>query len=111
MIWLTTKMILSGVIIAGASWLAGRRPVLAGFVIALPLMSMLAILFSYLEYKDMGKINQFAVSILTAVPLSLLFFLPFFLNKWMKMSFGLTYLLGVVCIALAYFVHHLFFKA
>lgn len=110
MIWFIAKTVLSGVIIAGASWLAGRRPVLAGFIIALPLMSILAILFSYLEYRDMGKINQFAVSILTAVPLSLLFFLPFFLNKWIKMNFGLTYVLGVACIALAYFVHHMIFK-
>jgi hypothetical protein len=106
-----TQTICSAVIIAFASWLAGRKPVLAGFIVALPLMSMLAILFSFLRYRDMSKINEFAVSIVTAVPLSLVFFLPFFLNKWLKMSFALTYLLGILLIVIAFVVHRFIFKS
>lgn len=75
-------------LIACASWLAGRKPVLAGFIIALPLTSMIAILFSYAEYRDMDKINAFARSIFVVVPLSLTFFVPFLLNKWLKLNFG-----------------------
>lgn len=109
--WFVIKTFLSGVLIAFASWLAGRKPVLAGFLIALPLMSTLSILFSYLEYRDMEKINQFAVSILVAVPLSLTFFIPFVLNRWLKMSFLPTYLLAIASVALAYFLHSTFFKS
>ncbi len=83
---------------------------LAGFVIALPIMSMLSILFSYLQYRDMEKINEFAVSILTAVPLSLLFFVPFLLNRWMKMTFPLSYASGILLLAGAYFLHHAVLK-
>ncbi len=104
------KTILSGIIIAFASWLAGKRPVLAGFIIALPLMSILSILFSYLEYRDMEKINQFAVSILIGVPLSLTFFIPFILNKWLKMGFLPTYLSALGLLTLAYFLHQMIFK-
>lgn len=110
MIWFLTKSLLSGVLIAFASWLAGRKPILAGFIIALPLMSILSIIFSYLEYRDMQKINQFAVSILAAVPLSLSFFIPFLLNRWLKMSFPVTYALAVSGVALAYLAHSLIFK-
>lgn len=109
--WFVAKIILSGVVIAAASWLAGRRPVLAGFLIALPIMSMLSILFSYLEFKDMEKINQFAVSILAAVPLSLFFFVPFLLNRWLKLGFAATYFLAISCVAAAYFIHAVLFKA
>jgi len=109
--WFLTKFILAGLIIAFASWLADRKPVLAGFIVALPLISMLAIVFSYLEFKDMNKINQFAVSILAAVPLSLFFFVPFLLNKWLKMSFPLTYALAMVFLILAYFAHSAIFKS
>jgi hypothetical protein len=101
----TFKIIFSGIIIAFASWLAGRKPILAGFIIALPLMSMLSILFTYSEYKDMAKINQFATSILFAVPLSLTFFVPFLLNKWIKLNFAATYCLALACLAGAYFLH------
>lgn len=104
--WIFSKIIFSAVIIAFASWLAGRKPVLAGFIIALPLMSMLSILFSYLQYRDMTKINEFAVSILVAVPLSLTFFIPFILNKWLRMGFTATYLSAFGCLIVAYFAHH-----
>ncbi len=108
--WFLIKTLLSGVVIAFASSLAGRKPVLAGFIIALPLMSILSILFSYLQYRDMQKINQFAQSILVAVPLSLLFFIPFLANKWLKMNFVTTYSLAFACLALGYFFHSLVFK-
>ena len=104
------KIIISGLVIAIASWLAGRNPVLAGFLVALPMISMMSILFSYLEYRDMGKINQFAVSILVSVPLSLLFFVPFVMNKWLKMNFALTYLSAIGCLALAYLAQSLIFR-
>ena len=105
------KVLISSVLIAFASWLSRRQSVLAGFIIALPLVSMLSILFSYWEYRDMEKINQFAASIFMAVPLSLVFFVPFLLNKWVKMSFALTYLSAIGCLAAAYFIHHLIFKS
>lgn len=104
------KALLSGAIIAYASWLAGRKPILAGFIIALPLMSMLSVIFSYLEYRDMQKINQFAQSIFVAVPLSLSFFIPFLLNKWLKTGFFSTYFLAVGCLALAYLIHSFILK-
>ncbi len=111
MIAFFVKIIVSSVLIALSSWLAGKKPVLAGFIIALPLSSMLAILFSYLEYKNMAKINEFAVSILAAVPLSLFFFVPFLLNKWLKLNFALTYLLAIACVGIAFILHNLIFKS
>ena len=61
------KVLILGIIISYASWLAGRKPALAGFIVALPFVSLLSIIFSYLEYRDMAKLNQFAVSILVAI--------------------------------------------
>jgi hypothetical protein len=110
-VYVLLKAFLSGLIIVFCAWLAGRKPVLAGFLIALPLMSVLSILFSYLQYRDIAKINQFATSILLAVPLSLFFFLPFILNKWLKMNFAWTFILALVCLFLAYFLHSLIFKS
>jgi len=109
--WFLAKVLISGIVIAYAASLAGKKPVLAGFIIALPLMSMLSIFFSYLQYRDMEKVDQFAVSILVAAPLSLAFFVPFLLNKWLRLGFPLTYVLGIGCLSLAYWLHSLVFKA
>jgi len=99
------KIIISAFLIAFASWLAGKKPVLAGFIIALPLASMLAIFFAYFEHHDMDKLNKFAISIVVAVPLSLSFFLPFLMNKWFKLDFAYSYILGFVLLICAYFIH------
>ena len=52
MLFFLLKVIGAGIIIAFASWLAGQNPKLAGFIIALPLVSLIAILFSYYEHND-----------------------------------------------------------
>lgn len=98
------KVLISGVIVALASWLAGRKPVLAGFIVAIPIISILSIFWSYLEYRDMAKINQFAVTILVAVPISLSFFVPFVLNRWLKFGFLPTMVFALGLLALIYYV-------
>lgn len=104
------KVIVSAVLISSASWLAGKKPVLAGLLIALPLTSMLGILFAYREHHDMAKINQFASSIFVAVPLSLTFFIPFLLNRWLKMNFAMTFGLGIALLVICYYLAVVWFK-
>ena len=93
--WL--KILISSFIIAGASHLAGKKPLLAGFIVALPFTSLLSLTWAYIEHRDMQKVNNFAVSILVAVPLSLAFFIPFCMNRWLKMNFVLSLVLGILC--------------
>ncbi len=108
--WFLGKILISAIIIAFASWLAGQKTFLAGFIVALPVTSILTLLFSYLEYRDITKINELAVSILVSVPLSLLFFLPFALNRWLKMNFALSFGLGFLFLFVAFLIHHSLFK-
>ncbi len=37
-------------------------------------------------------------------------FIPFFLNKWLKLNFALTYGFAIICLILAYAAHHFIFK-
>lgn len=104
------KVFISAFVIAGASYLAGRKPVLAGFIVALPLISILSLSWAYLEHRDMDKINAFAVSILLAVPLSLTFFAPFAANRWLKLNFFLSLTLGLVCLAFSYGLSYLILR-
>lgn len=103
------KMVMAGLIVAFTSWLAGRKALLAGFVIALPVISMISLCFIYFETRDMDKVNQYAVSILTAVPLSLLFFLPFVLNRWFNLNFPLSFGLGLALLFAAFLAHRTIF--
>ena len=99
------KVLLAASVIAFASWLSGKKPELSGFIIALPLASLIALVFSYLEHKNPETSVTFAKSILVGVPVSYLFFLPFFFAKSLSMNFWLIYSLGVVLLILGFFVH------
>ena len=79
-------------------------------VMELKILSILSIFFSYLQYRDMQKINEFATSILIGVPLSLTFFLPFILNRWLKMNFIMTFSSALLCLAISYGIHHLILR-
>ncbi len=97
--------------IAFSSWLAGKRPELAGFILALPIMTLMTLPFNFVEYQNPENTVTFAKSILVAVPLSLTFFIPFLAaNKIMALApegygFWLVYFAGILCLTAAYFIH------
>ena len=100
-----SKVLLAALVIAFASWLSGKKPELSGFIIALPIASMIAIVFSYLEHKNSENSVIFAKSILVGVPISYLFFVPFFFAKSFNLNFWLIYGLGLILLIIGYFLH------
>tara|TARA_B100000674_G_C37680992_1_gene841530 strand:- start:398 stop:733 length:336 start_codon:yes stop_codon:yes gene_type:complete len=99
------KALLAALVIAFASWLSGKKPELSGFIIALPIASIIAIAYSYLEHKNAENSVIFAKSILIGVPVSYLFFLPFFFAKNFNMNFWMIYGLGIILLVIGYFIH------
>lgn len=105
MYWPVIKIIISVSVIVFSSWLSNKRPELAGFIIALPISTLLVLAFSYGEYNDPAASIKFAKSILTAIPLSLLFFVPFLLADKLPLPFWGLYALGIALLAVGYFAH------
>jgi len=104
------KVLIVASVIVFTSWLAQKKPALAGFIIALPIASMLALIFTYAETRDSGAAITFAKSIFVAVPISYLFFLPFFVSDKLKLDFIGTYVLGLILLILGYFIHQYIMK-
>ncbi len=105
MIWTIAKLAIASSVIAFSSWLAGKRPVLAGFVLALPISTLLALAFNQAEFRDWEKSVAFAKSIFLAIPLSLLFFLPFLLAERLRWPFWGLYAGGLGLLVLGYGIH------
>ena len=99
------KTLVAAVIISFCSWYAGKRPDIAGFLIAMPLLSIIALAFSYTEYKNPQNTIAFAKSIFVGVPVSLLFFVPFLLAEKLNLSFWQSYIAGLVLLVGGYFLH------
>lgn len=109
MVWTTAKVFVAAAVITFTSWLANKKPGLAGFILALPISSLLALAFFYTEYRDPGKATTFAKSIFVSVPLSLTFFLPFLFAEKSRFPFWGNYGLGLVLLALSYLIHRRLF--
>ena len=99
------KIFLSAIVIGIVSWLSGKRIHLAGFLTALPLTTLLALAFSQLEWKNQAQSVAYAKSVFLAVPISLLFFIPFLFATKLNLSFWACYVLGIILLVLGYFIH------
>lgn len=76
------KVLISALIVAGVATLARRYTVAAALLASLPLTSLLAIIWLYVDTRDTAQVVALTSSILWAVIPSLLFFiaLPLFLR-------------------------------
>lgn len=101
--------LVSALVIGVAAWLSRRYPVSMGFLIALPLATMLVLPLAYLQHKDPASVFQMARSILVALPITLLFFVPFLMRD--RFSFWGAYALGCALLPVGYLVHRAIMRA
>lgn len=99
------KAVIAGCIVSFASWLAGRAPVMAGFLVALPISTAILLPMSYTEHGSFENTVLLAKSIAVAVPLTLTFFVPFFLASRLGLGFWTAYPLAFLCLGVGYGLH------
>lgn len=105
MLFTVLKVGIAVSVITFASWLSGKKPELAGFITALPLVSILAIAFSFQQHQDFTATTHYARSIIVAVPVSWLFFAPFFVPEKWNPGFWASWGLGLLLLVGGYFIH------
>ncbi len=101
--------LVSALVIGVAAWISRRYPVSAGFLIALPLATLLVLPLAYLQHRDTASAFEMARSILVALPITLLFFIPFLMRD--RFSFWGAYALGCALLPVGYFVHRAILRA
>ncbi len=99
------KIVISSLVISFASWLSNKKPQLAGFIIALPLTTIIALFFSYIEHGDKSKSVAFAKSIFIGIPATLTFFIPFIFNKFLGLNFWASFILGIIFLIIGFIIH------
>ena len=101
--------LVSALVIGVAAWLSRRYPTAAGFLIALPLATLLVLPLAYLQHRDAGSVFNMARSILVALPITVLFFVPFLMRD--RFSFWGAYALGCALLPVGYFMHRAIMRA
>lgn len=105
------KTVFAAIIISFVSWLSGKKTGLAGFLTALPLTTLLALAFSHMEWGNTEQSVQYAKSVFVAIPVTLLFFVPFLLAEKLNLSFWGCYGSGIGLLGLGYFIHTFIFRS
>lgn len=105
MLFFAFKIGVSAIIIAFAAWLSGKRPETAGFITALPLVTLLVLPFAHAEHSDAENSIKFARSIFIAIPVSMTFFIPFLFAHKMPFGFWGLYSSGIVLLICGFFAH------
>ncbi len=102
---LVLNILISASVISFASWLSGRSPALAGFMVAMPVATLIVLPMSYAEHRDAVISIELARSIFVAIPVTLMFFVPFLLSGRLGISFWQAYAIGCAILPLGFFVH------
>lgn len=90
-IFFIVKILISAFIIAIVSEIAKRYTLLGGLIAAMPITTLLSIIWIYLDKKDTVLISNFLISVVCGTILSFLFFVCaiFFLKKGLNFYFTL----------------------
>ncbi len=99
------NVLISACVISFAAWLSGRFPTLAGFMVALPVATLLVLPLAHLEHGDTRNTFVLARSILLALPITVTFFVPFLLADRFGLSFWQAYGLGCAALPLGFLVY------
>ena len=96
---------LSASLISIALWVAKQNPRLGGFIVSLPLSTLIVLALNRFQNPDSSSGVSLAKSIFVAIPASLTFFIPFLLSEKLKLSFWTCYGCGVALLGASYFIH------
>jgi len=104
------NMIISASVISLCVWLAGNSPRLAGFIISLPISTLLVLALNQIQHGESGNGVALAKSVFIAIPASLVFFIPFLLSEKFKIPFWVCYASGIALLGVAFFIHQYLFS-
>ena len=102
MIQYLIKLILSAAIIVVVSEVAKRSTLIAAIVVSLPLITMLSLIWLYIDTRDLEKVSQLSISIFWLVipSLSFLLILPQLLRY--QLNFFLSIALSSAAMVVVY---------
>lgn len=96
MTYLIGKYALTAFLVVAISEIAKRSTLLGAVLASIPLVSVLAIIWIYLETKDTARIAAFSTDIIWLVISSLILFI--ILPLLLKQGVGFWYSLGIGCV-------------
>ena len=106
--YLVIKLFITAIIIVAVSEIARRSTLLAGVIASIPLTSVLAITWLYIDTKNMKIVLDLSNSILLMIPPSLIFFIVLAICIRIKLDFAYSLIISLLSTGSVYWVYILF---
>jgi hypothetical protein len=94
-VWNGVRVALVAVTVVAVAELSKRYPRFGALFLSLPIVSVLALLLSWFQHKDLPAISRLSRETLILVPLSLPLFVPFALADRLQLSFWGAFAAGI----------------
>ncbi len=104
------KIVLTATLIVGISEIAKRSTTMGSILAALPITSLLALTWLYLDTKDRGKVEALSMGIFWAVIPSLVFFVILAILMRTTVPFGLAVIIAAALTVVVYLIYVLVLK-
>ncbi|NDP20456.1 MAG: DUF3147 family protein [Paludibacter sp.] len=104
MIYYIIKVLLSSITIVAISEISKRSTTMGSILASIPLVSLLAFIWMYIETKDVNKIAELSQGVFWLVIPSLLFFILFPVLLKKNVDFWVSLGLSLTIMILGYFV-------
>lgn len=100
-VWNIVRVVIAAATIVAVAELSKRFPRYGALLLSLPVVSVLAFLFSWFQYHDLSAISKLARETIVLVALGLPFFLPFAFAERLGVGFWTAMGLGVLLATLS----------
>jgi drug/metabolite transporter (DMT)-like permease len=94
--WNAVRVGIAAITVVAVAELSKRYPRHGALLLSLPIISILAILFSWFQHRDLPAITNLSRETLILVPLGLPFFLPLAFATRLGLSFWSAFAAGIV---------------
>ena len=98
--WTVLKTSISVLTIIAVSSVSQRSPRLAALLLTLPIVSILAFVFTWTEHHELQTVSRLARETLILVPLGLPFFVPLAFAERLGLSFWAAFVIGLLLASL-----------
>ena len=95
-LWAIARVLIAAIIIVAVAELSKRYPRYGAVLLSLPVVSILAFIFSWFQHRDLPAISKLARDTLVLVLLGLPFFVPFVLAQRLGLGFWTCFASGTI---------------
>lgn len=95
------RIIISALIIAAVSQIAGKMPKIGALILSLPIVTIIAIIFTYLKDENLNSIAILSREMFILVPIGLILFIPLAFSDQWNLNFWSALIVGIIGTSLA----------